>query len=117
MSPTITLTGPNQSTSFDVTKTNVDGFGGFMFRPRLGRKVQLLSRAGIGGGASKLTWRASLGVEYRYKPSGGVGVVYSALGIDAGDNTAAAIGSTPVVTNYDVRQYGPAFSLTFHWGR
>jgi hypothetical protein len=117
MSPSITLTGPNQTTSFDVTRTNVDGFGGFMFRPPLGRKFQLLSRADIGGGASTLTWRATLGVEYRYKTWGGVAVAYSALGIDAGDNTATSIGSTPVVTRYNATQYGPAVSLTFRWGR
>jgi hypothetical protein len=115
LSPTLTLTGPNQSNSVDVSKTNVDGFAGFTFRPPLGKKVVLLSRADIGGGASKLTWRASLGFEYRYRPWGGVTASYSALGIDTRDT--AALGSISVVTHYHATHYGPAFALTFRWGR
>ena len=115
MSPNAHFTGPvgGQLADIDISTTNVAGVGGFIFRPRLGDRVVLLTQADIGGG-SAFTWSAGGGVEFIVKPWIGLAAGYNALGIDTGDVPTS--GSGPVNdVQYAVTQYGPAFSMTFHW--
>ena len=115
MSPTAHFTGPvgGQLADIDVSKTEVAGVGGFVYRPRLAKKVVLLTQADIGGG-SAFTWSALGGIEFQIKPWIGLAAGYSALSIDTGNVPKSG---TAVVNDvqYAVTQYGPAFSLTFHW--
>ncbi len=115
MSPAAHFTGPigGQLADVDISKTNVAGVAGFIYRPKLGDKVVLLTQADIGGG-SAFTWSALGGAEFVIKPWLGLAVGYGALRIDTGDVPKS--GSGPVNDlQYAVTQYGPAFSLTFHW--
>ena len=117
MSPTAHLTGPvgGQLADIDISTTKVAGVGGFIYRPKLGDKVVLLTQADIGGG-SAFTWSALGGVEFLIKPWLGLAVGYSALRLDTGNVPTS--GSGPVHdVQYAVTQYGPAFSLTFHWAQ
>jgi len=115
MSPSAHFTGPvgGQLADINVSKTEVAGVGGFVYRPRLAKKVVLLTQADIGGG-SAFTWSALGGVEFQIKPWIGVAGGYGALRIDTGNVPKSG---TAVVNDvqYAVTQYGPAFSLTFHW--
>ena len=89
------------------------GVAGFSYRPRLGNQVVLLTQADVGGG-SAFTWSARGGVEFHIKPWIGLAAGYNALRIDTGNVPK----SGNVAVNdlqYAVTQYGPAFSLTFHW--
>ena len=117
MSPTAHFTGPvgGQLADIDVSKTEVAGVGGFVYRPRLAKKVVLLTQADIGGG-SAFTWNALGGIEFQIKPWIGLAAGYSALRIDTGNVPKSG---TAVVNDvqYAVTQYGPAFSLTFHWSQ
>ena len=109
------VTGPvgGQLADIDISATQVAGVAGFIYRPRLGNKVVLLTQADIGGG-SAFTWSAGGGVEFLIKPWIGLVVAYDALRIDTGNVPKS--GSGPVnELEYAVTQYGPAFSLTFHW--
>lgn len=109
--PTIAFTGATITvTPVDTSKTVVDGFVGFNFSPKLGEKVTLLSRADIGGGGSKMSWSTLIGVEYRFKPWGGLAFGYKAFGIDLTNDSVEA-----VPTKYDVKQYGPIFGINLHW--
>jgi hypothetical protein len=115
MSPNVHFTGPvgGQLADIDISTTNVAGVGGFIYRPRLGDKVVLLTQADIGGG-SAFTWSAGGGVEFLIKPWMGLAVGYNALHIDTGNVPKS--GSGPINdVQYAVTQYGPAFSATFHW--
>jgi hypothetical protein len=115
MSPNAHFTGPvgGQLADIDISTTNVAGVGGFIYRPRLSDRVLLLTQADIGGG-SAFTWSAGGGIELLIKPSIGLAVGYNALHIDTGNVPRS--GSGPVNdAQYTVTQYGPAFSLTFHW--
>lgn len=94
----------------DVSKTVTDGFVGFTLRPRLGQKAILFSRADIGGGGSDMGWSAAIGVEFQFKPWGGLAVGYKVFGIDVENDTLQA-----VPTKYDVKQYGPIFGIILHW--
>ena len=118
MSPNAHFTGPvgGQLADIDISKTNVAGVAGFSYRPRLGNKVVLLTQADIGGG-SAFTWSAGGGVEFLIKPWVGLAVGYNALRIDTG--SVPTSGSGPIVKDlqYAVTQYGPAFSMTFHWSQ
>ena len=69
------------------------GVAGFIYRPRLGNKVVLLTQADIGGG-SAFTWSAGGGVEFLIKPWIGLAVAYNALRIDTGNVPKS--GSGPV---------------------
>lgn len=103
----------------DGGKTNVDGFGGVAYRPRLSPKWSLYTRADLGAGESAFTWSAIAAVEYRMKPFAGVLLGYKAYGIDTGDTlmVAGATSSNAIGTSYRLTQYGPVFAGTFHWGR
>ena len=115
MSPNARFTGPvgGQLADIDISTTQVAGVAGFIYRPRLGNKVVLLTQADIGGG-SAFTWSAGGGIEFIIKPWIGLAVAYNALHIDTGDVPKSGSGPVNDVL-YAVTQYGPAFSLTFHW--
>lgn len=111
LSPKITFSGPaGGATPIDGSKTSVDGFAGFAFRPRFNEKWALISRADIGAGMADLTWSAVLGLEFRFKTWGSLDFGYKALGIDFKTDDAAA------VREYDVTHYGPILGLRLHWG-
>ncbi len=95
MSPNAHFTGPvgGQLADIDISATHVAGVAGFIFRPKLGDKVVLLTQADIGGG-SAFTWSAGGGVEFLIKPWIGLAVGYNALRIDTGDVPKS--GSGPV---------------------
>ncbi len=115
LSPKLRFAGvQNQLTPVDTSATAVGGFGGFTFRPRLGNKVWFLSRADIGGGQA-FTWSSTLGVEYRFASWAGAVIGYKALGIDTG--SVAADGRVVTDVEYATIQYGPVFSLMFHWAQ
>jgi hypothetical protein len=113
LSPRLTVTGDTlQRTLIDTSETAVGGFGGITFRPKLGRKAQLLGRADIGTGQA-FTWSSTLGVEYRFASWVGAMAGYKAFGIDTGE---VAVDRRLVnKVEYSTIQYGPIFSLTFHW--
>jgi len=115
MSPSAHFTGPlgGQLADINVSKTEVAGVGGFVYRPKLAKKVVLLTQADIGGG-SAFTWSAVGGIEFQLKPWIGLAAGYGALRIDTGNVPKSG---TAVVNDvqYAVTQYGPAFSLTLHW--
>ena len=115
MSPNAHFTGPvgGQLADINVSKTEVDGVGGFVYRPKLAKNIVLLTRADIGGG-SAFTWSALGGLEFQVKPWIGLAIAYNALRIDTGNvpNSGNVVVSD---LQYAVTQYGPAFSLTFHW--
>jgi hypothetical protein len=50
------------------------------------------------------------GLEYRFKPWGGVELGYKALGIDVEGGDAN-------LRTYDVTHHGPILGLRLHWGR
>ena len=115
MSPNVRFTGPvgGQLASIDISSTHVAGVAGFIYRPRLGNKVVLLTQADIGGG-SAFTWSATGGIEFQIKPWIGLAAAYSALRIDTGNVPKSGNGAVKDL-QYAVTQYGPAFSLVFHW--
>ena len=86
-----------------------------MYRPKLHEKLVLLTQADIGGGAA-FTWSAVGGIEYLVKPWVGLAAGYQALHIDTGNVPTSGPGPITDV-QYTVNQYGPAFSLTFHWAQ
>ena len=115
MSPSARFTGPvgGQLAAIDISTTEVAGVAGFTYRPKLGKRVVLLTEADIGGG-SAFTWSALGGIEFGIKPWMGLAAGYSALRIDTGNVPKS--GSGPVNDlQYAVTQYGPVFSLTLHW--
>ena len=115
MAPAAHFTGPNggRLVDIDTSKTGPAGVGGFIYRPKIGEKVVLLTQADVGGGAA-FTWSAVGGIEFLIKPWIGLAAGYSALHLDTGNVPTS--GSGPITAfQYSVSQYGPAFSLTFHW--
>jgi hypothetical protein len=116
LSPTATFTGPvgGQLAELNPSTTEVAGVAGFIYRPKLGNRWVLLTQADIGGG-SAFTWSAVGGIEFVIKPWIGVAAAYAALDVDTGNVPKSGIGPVNDV-EYAVTQYGPAFSLTFHWG-
>ncbi len=107
----IDFTGPNiDITPVDASRTAVNVFGGFTYRPAIHDKWNFLSRADIGGG-SGLSWSGFLGFEFRPKPWVGLVVGYKALGVDFGSDT-----DDENLQKYDVTYYGPIFGVNFHWG-
>ncbi len=86
MSPSAHFTGPlgGELADIDVSKTEIAGVGGFVYRPKLAKKVTLLTQADIGGG-SAVTWSALGGVEFLPKPWIGLAVGYNVLHITTGN--------------------------------
>ena len=117
MAPGVHLTGPTggRLVDIDVSKTGAAAVGGFMYRPKLHEKVVLLTQADIGGGAA-FTWSVVGGIEYPVKPWVGLAAGYQVLHIDTGNVPTSGPGPITDV-QYTVNQYGPAFSLTFHWAQ
>ena len=115
MSPNAHFTGPvgGQLADIEVSKTEVAGVGGFVYRPALAKKVVLLTQADIGGG-SAFTWSALGGIEFQVKPWIGLAAGYNALRIDTGSVPKSGTAAVSDL-QYEVTQYGPVFSLTFHW--
>jgi hypothetical protein len=97
-------------TPIDASRTVASGFAGFTYRPPLADKWTLLSRADIGAG-SALSWSATIGLEFRPRPWGGLVLGYRALGIDAGEEQ-----DDHTVREFDVTYYGPIVGLNLHWG-
>lgn len=118
-SPNVSLRGAGQTLGeIDRSKTNVDGFAGLTWRPRLSPKWTFLSRGDLGGGESDVTWSGLLAFEYRMKPFAGLLFGYRALGIHADDTRAGGpVTGTTRDTRFDLTQYGPIVAGTFHWGR
>ena len=116
MSPSAHFTGPvgGQLADINVSKTEAAGVVGFAYRPKLGKKVTLLTQADVGGG-SAFTWSATAGIEFLIKPWIGLAAGYNVLGIDTGNVPQSGNAAISDV-QFSVRQYGPAFSLTFHSG-
>jgi hypothetical protein len=116
LSPAAHFTGPvgGQVADVDAGYTSTAVFGGFIYRPQLSEKVVLLTQADIGGG-SALTWSAMGGVEFRVKKWMGLMAGYSVLGIDTGSVPTSGNAALVNDVQYAVTQYGPVFSLTFHW--
>ena len=115
ISPSAHFTGPvgGQLADINVSKTEVAGVGGFIYRPALAKKVTLLTQADIGGG-SAFTWSALGGIEFQLKPWIGMAAGYSALRIDTGKVPKSGNAAVSDL-QFAVTQYGPALSLTFHW--
>lgn len=115
ISPTAHFTGPvgGQLADIGVNATLVAGVGGFVYRPKLSKRVVLLTQADIGGGLV-FTSSAVGGLEFQIRPWIGVAAAYGVLRMDTGN---VPISGTAPVNNVQVAvtQYGPAFSLTFHW--
>lgn len=118
LSPRIDFSGSAASLpAIDVSKTNVDGFGGVIFRPRLSPHWWLFTRADLGAGQSTFTWSSTAVLEYRFKPFAGISFGYKALGIDTGETTLPSQQlTTSVPTHFRVTHYGPLVAGTFHWG-
>lgn len=110
LSPRIDLaTSGAGATVVDESRTSANAFVGVMLRPRLAERWTLIGQADIGGGDADLTWSAASGVEYRFRPWGGLLVGYKGLGIDVE-------GERPRVRRYDVTHDGPFFAFSLHWG-
>jgi len=121
LSPKVHFTGPvgGQLADFEGGNTKVAGVGGFIYRPKLNDRFTVLTQADIGDGGA-FTWSAFGGIEFRIKPWVGVAAGYEALAIDMGDVPAsgsARIGTDPGDVKYSMKQYGPVFSLTFHFAQ
>ncbi|HXW07807.1 MAG TPA: hypothetical protein VD833_21435 [Vicinamibacterales bacterium] len=111
LAPVITFreTGPGV-TPVDESRTSADAFAGVVLRPRINDKWGVIARADIGAGNADLTWSVVGGLEYRFKPWGGLEFGYKALGIDVegGENN---------LRSYDVTHSGPIVGLRLHWQR
>src|SRR5207344_3346267 len=97
-----------QLADIEISKTEAAGIGGFVYRPKLAKKVTLLTQADIGGG-SAFTWSALGGIEFQIKPWIGLAAGYNALRIDTGNVPKTGNAAVSNV-QYVVTQYGPAFS-------
>jgi hypothetical protein len=114
VAPTVRFTGPagGQLADIDTSRTVAAAVGGFLYRPRLGGRMALLTQADVGGG-SAFTASATGGIEVLIKPWVGVAAAYSVLRLDTGVSTS---GMRPVDTvETAITQHGPVFTLTFHW--
>lgn len=110
LSPKIAFTGTGAgATPIDTSETSANAFVGVVLRPRINEKWSFIGRADIGGGDADLTWSAVAGIEYRFKPWGGLEAGYKALGIDV-------TGGDQELREYDVTHYGPIFGLRLRWG-
>ena len=116
MAPTVHFTGPSggQLTDIDVSRTVVAAVGGFIYRPRLGKRAALLTQADIGGG-SAFTASATGGIEVLLKPWVGVALAYNLLHVDTGNVPTSGAGAIDLLET-DVTQSGAVFTLAFHWG-
>lgn len=111
--PKLSFTRNQTIEVIDTSRTSANFFAGFTYRPQLSDHFLLLSRADIGGGDAHVTWSATLGGEYRFKPWGGLVVAYKGLGIDAGREAT----TETITTGFDMTYYGPTFGLNLHWGK
>ena len=110
ISPKVEFTTPNLTiASIDVSRTSVNAFAGFTFRPQLSPKVTFLSRGDLGAGDG-FTWSGMVGFEFRPKPWAGLVAGYKAFGIDVGSD------DDEPVREYDVTHYGPIVGLNLHFG-
>jgi hypothetical protein len=121
LSPGVHFTGPvgGQLADIEGGNTKVAGVGGFIYRPKLSDRFTLLTQADVGDGGA-FTWSALGGIEFRMKSWIGLAAGYEVLGIDTGDVPTAGserIGTAPGDVKYTMKQYGPLFSLTFHFGQ
>lgn len=107
-----TTSGGTQLADVSASRTVAAAFGGFTYRPKLSEKVTFISRADLGGGQA-FSWNALLGVEYQSRPLLGLTIGYRGLGMDTG--SVPKNGTLVRDVEYDITQYGPFFSLTFHW--
>lgn len=115
MAPTVHFTGPvgGQLADIDVSRTGAAAVGGFIYRPRLGDRLALLTQADVGGG-SAFTVSATGGIEFLIKRWVGLAAGYNVLRIDTG--SVPKNGTTPIHTvESTVTQYGPVFTMVFHW--
>ena len=117
ISPTAHFTGPVGGQLADLSGSNTDAAAvvGFIYRPKLGQKVVLLTQADIGGG-SAFTYSALGGVEFQIKPWIGLAAGYNVLRIDTGNVPTSGTGPVNEV-QYAVTQYGPVVTLAFHWSQ
>ena len=110
ISPKLEFTTPGVTiTPIDASRTSVNAFAGFTFRPQLTPKLTLLSRGDIGAGGG-FTWSGMVGFEFRPRPWGGLVFGYKAFGIDVGSD------DDEPVREYDVTYYGPVVGLNLHFG-
>jgi hypothetical protein len=111
ISPKLEFTTPSlQLTPIDASRTSVNVFAGFTFRPQIAEKWMFVSRADIGGGGG-FTWSGMLGVEFRPRPQVGLVLGYKGFGIDVGSDS-----DDHVIREYDLTYYGPVFGLNLHFG-
>ena len=111
LAPTIAFTATSAGvTPIDESRTAASAFGGLVARPRLNDKWGVIARGDIGAGEADLTWSVVGGLEFRFKPWGGVEFGYTALGIDVK-------GGEHNLREYDVTHHGPIFGLRLHWGQ
>ena len=111
LSPKVEFTGTSTgATPIDTSQTSPNAFVGVVFRPRINDTWSFIGRADIGAGDADLTWSGVVGLEYRFKPWGGLEFGYKGLGIDVKSGSQDRL-------EYDVTHYGPIFGLRFHWGR
>ena len=119
MSPKITFaTNAGQVAPVDSSRTSVNVFAGFLFRPRLSEKWFLVTRGDVGGGEG-FTWSGTAAVQFQMTKLAGVMFGYRALGIDAGDvasRTQLAAGSDAAELGYDMTHYGPIVAMNLRWG-
>ena len=111
--PTLSFTRNQTLQVIDTSRTSANFFAGFTYRPKLSEKLSFVSRADIGGGDANMTWSAVAGVEYQFKPWGGLVVAYKGLGIDASQDAT----TETISTGFDMTYYGPTFGLNFNWGK
>lgn len=115
MAPTVHFTGPvgGQLADIDVSRTGAAAVGGFIYRPKLGDTLALLTQADIGGG-SAFTVSATGAIEFLIKPWLGLAAGYGVLRIDTGNLPTNGTGPIDTVES-TVTQYGPVFTMVFHW--
>ncbi|HEU4936143.1 MAG TPA: hypothetical protein VFT39_06810 [Vicinamibacterales bacterium] len=115
MAPTIRFTGPvgGQLAEIDISRTVAAAVGGVIYRPKLSDRIVLLTQADIGGG-SAFTTSATGAIEFLITRWVGLAAGYNLLRIDTG--SVPKSGTAPVnAVETGVTQYGPVFTLAFHW--
>jgi hypothetical protein len=112
LAPKIAFTGSlaGLATPIDTSQTSPNAFGGVVFRPSITEKWMFIGRADVGGGDADVTWSAVAGLEYRFRPWGGLEFGYKALGIDVE-------GDSSELRQYDVTHHGPIVGIRFHWAQ
>jgi opacity protein-like surface antigen len=101
-----TLTLPTD-TEINPDEGWVDGFIGFMWRPPLGKRWTLATRADVGKGSSDVAWNASAAIDYAVSRHVAFFLGYRYLSVD--------YTSKDRDFEYDVSQHGPLLALRFFW--